>query len=352
MPTPVASVANASPYRPPQSAHPIDLRLHANEGPPPPAALLQSMLERAPYVLNRYPDPSLLHERLAARVGVGLDRLLVTDGADEAIDRVCRAYLEPGRCIVLSDPGFEMLDKCASLAGASLSRFVWLGGEFPVDEVLRRVTPEVSVVAIVTPSNPTGLALTEAEFRAVASGVGDAVLMVDLAYGEFADVDLGPLALDYDNAVVLRTLSKAWGLAGLRIGYAYGPSEIVARLRTAGCPYSVASPSAWLAAEWLHAGESHMRDYVSATIARREELSALLVRHGARVWPSQSSFVLARLDDALAVRERLSERGISVRGYPGDRQLDDCLRISCPPDAASMRRLMSALEEIMEGIRS
>ena len=352
LPIPVERVATASPYRPQRSRHPINLRLHANEGPTPPAELLQSMLQRAPHVLNRYPDTSLLQERLAARVGVDPERLLVTDGADEAIDRVCRAYLEPGRHVVLPDPGFEMIDQCATLAGARLTRFQWLHGAFPVAEVLDRMTPEVAVVAVVSPHNPTGLALTEKEFRAVAEGAGNALLMVDLAYGEFADLQLGPIALEYPNAVVLRTLSKAWGLAGLRIGYAYGSSEVIARLRAVGCPYSVSSPSAWLATEWLQTGERHMQDYVHATINRREQLSAVLRELGAQVWPSQSAFVLARLDDATGVRERLARQGISVRGYPDHDTLGDCLRISCPPDDASMQRLRAGLRQSIGGTAS
>ena len=349
LPSPVASVAGAEPYRPPAGGGPVRLRLHASEGPPPPPGLLEAMLERASGVLNHYPDAGSLQALLARRLGLDPAQVLVTAGADEAIDRVCRAYLEAGRGIVLPDPGFEMIAKCAVLAGAELRPYRWMQGRFPVREVRERARAGASVVSVVTPHNPTGLAMSEAELHAVAEGTRGTLLMADLAYVDFARTDLTRVALEYEHVVVLRTLSKAWGLAGLRIGYACGHPEVIARLRAAGTPYAVSSMSLWLAEHWLRTGESCHRDYVAATGARRARLSDLLHAAGAEVWPSQANFVLARLEGAAALREALAARGITVRGYPGHPLLGDCLRIGCPPDDEAMQYLSDALAAIRGG---
>ena len=347
LPAPAACVAAAEPYRAALSDYPVTMRLHASEGPPPPPMLLQAMFARAQGVVNHYPDSGPLEALLAGRLGLEPDRLLVTAGADEAIDRICRAYLEPGRNLVLPDPGFEMIGKCGTLAGASLERYRWMGEPFPVEELLRRIDAETGVVAVITPHNPTGLAMDEATLRAVAEGSDGALLLVDLAYADFADVDLTDVALEYEHAVAVRTLSKAWGLAGLRIGYACGHPEVIARLRAAGGPYAMSTASLWLAEQWLRTGEPFKRAYVAAVKQRRERIAFLLRDAGAEVWTSQANFVFARLEGAGALRSALAARGIVVRGFPGRPLLGDCLRIGCPPDEEAMRRFCRILAEIL-----
>ncbi len=349
LPTPAACVAGAEPYRAPPSAYPVTMRLHASEGPPPPPALLEAMLARARGVVNHYPDSGPLRALLAERMGVDPERLLVTAGADEAIDRVCRAYLEPGRNLVLPDPGFEMIGKCGRLTGASLRPYSWMEDPFPVEEVGRRTDDATGVVAVITPHNPTGLAMGEADLRAVAERARGALLLVDLAYADFADVDLSAVALEYEHALVVRTLSKAWGLAGLRIGYACGHPEVVARLGAAGGPYAMSTASLWLAEGWLRSGAPFMRAYVAAVRKRRARIADLLRGSGAEVWPTQANFVFARIEGADALREALAARGIVVRGFPGHPRLGDCLRIGCPPDDEAMARFCRVLADILGG---
>ena len=349
LPIPAASVAEAEPYRAPRSDRPVSMRLHASEGPPPPPALLEAMLAQARGVVNHYPDAGPLEALLAQRAGLDPARVLVTAGADEAIDRVCRAYLAAGRSLVLPDPGFEMIGKCGRLAGARLLPYRWMQDPFPVEEVRGRAGADPGVIALVTPHNPTGLAMGEADLRAVAEGARGALVLADLAYADFADLDLTGPALEYEHVVVVRTLSKAWGLAGLRVGYACGHPEVIARLRAAGGPYAVSTMSLWLAGQWLRTGESCQRAYVAAVKERRARIAALLRAAGARVWPSQANFVFVRLGGAGAVREALAARGIVVRGFPGHPILGDCLRIGCPPDEEAMQRFSDALVEVLGG---
>lgn len=352
LPVPAASVADAEPYRAPASRHPVTMRLHASEGPPPPPALLDAMFARARGVVNHYPDPAPLQALLAGRLGVDPERLFVTAGADEAIDRICRAYLEPGRNLVLADPGFEMIGKCGAMTGASLEPYRWMEGPFPLEEIRGKIDACTGVIAVITPHNPTGLAIGEAELRAVAEASRGKLLLVDLAYADFADVDLTGVALEYEHAVAVRTLSKAWGLAGLRIGYACGHPEVISRLRAAGGPYAMSTASLWIAEQWLRAGGPFKRAYVAAVKQRRARIADLLREAGARVWPSQANFVFARIEGAGALREALATRGIVVRGFPGHPLLGDCLRIGCPQDEEAMRRFCRVLEEILGGTSS
>ncbi len=352
LPVPAACVADAQPHRPPSGSHPVTMRLHASEGPPPPAMLLEAMSARARGVVNHYPDSRALEALLAGRHRISPQQVLVTAGADGAIDRACRAYLEPGRNLILADPGFEMIGKCGVMAGASLEPYPWMEGPFPVDEVRRKIDADTGVVSVITPHNPTGMAMREDDLRAVAEASRGKLLLVDLAYTDFADVDLTTVALEYEHAVALRTLSKAWSLAGLRIGYACGHPEVISRLRAAGGPYAMSTVSLWIAEHWLHIGEPFKRAYVAAVKQRRARIAELLRGAGAEVWPSQANFVFARMGNAGALFEALAARGIVVKGYSGHPLLGDCLRIGCPPDDASMRRFCHALEEILGATHS
>ena len=349
LPIPAARVADAKPYRVPPSEHPVTMRLFASEGPSPPSALLETMFAQGRGIVNHYPDASPLEAFLSERLGLGPEGLMVTAGADEAIDRACRSYVEPGRNLVLSDPGFEMIGKCGVLAGASLVPYRWMEGPFPTEEVKRSIDSNTGMVAVITPHNPTGLAMRETDLRTVAEACRGRLLLVDLAYADFADTDLTAVALEYEHVLALRTLSKAWGLAGLRIGYACGHPEVISRLRAAGGPYAMSSASLWLAERWLRVGGPFKQAYVAAVKRRRVRIADLLRDAGAEVRPSQANFVFARIEGADRIREALAARGIVVRGFPTHPLLADCLRIGCPPDEDSMLRFCRVLSEILGG---
>ena len=179
------------------------------------------------------------HEAVEYLFDAGL-RLWVESGA---IDRLCRAYLAPGRRIVMPQPTFVMLPYYAALAGAEIDAVPWREGPYPLEAVLDAVTEQTAVIVVVSPNNPNGAVATAADLRALAEAAPHAVLLVDLAYAEYADEDLTAAALSHPSAVVVRTISKAWGLAGLRVGYAVGSPELIAILRVAGGPFSVSGLS-------------------------------------------------------------------------------------------------------------
>src|SRR6266704_1902115 len=221
----------ASAYHEPARGDVGVLCLDLNEGRLPSPAALAELAEADPELLRRYPDVSELTALLAAQWRVAAGRVLVTAGADEAIDRIFRAFLTRGRTLLLPEPSFEMLDRYAALADGELVRVPWPDAAFPTDEFLERVDARTAVIAIVSPNNPTGGVATLADVRRIAEHAPDALVLLDHAYVEYADDDLTAAVLDVPNVVVVRTLSKAWGLAGCRVGYAIGSPDIIPLLR-------------------------------------------------------------------------------------------------------------------------
>ena len=304
----------------------VDLALDGNEGPPPerdPLAGFDAARADAP----GQPLP-LVHRPAAAvgaRFGVAPEQLRVTAGADEAIDRIIRTYVGPGCEMLTTNPTFEMFARYCALAGGTYVEVPWMDGPLPVEALAAHVRPTTALVAIASPNNPTGTAATGADLARLADAAPNAVVLADLAYVEFADEDPTPLLVTRPNVLVTRTLSKAHGLAGLRVGCAIGPPQLIAWLAAAGNPYPVSAVSIAAAAAWLEGGyEAHLAASVALVRRERQALTDTLLSLGARVLPSQGNFVLARFDDAQGVWERLAGEGIGVRAFPGRRRDGGC----------------------------
>src|SRR5437762_1803348 len=344
---PVSRIDPEAAYRRPTAPGPALLRLDSNEGVLPPEELLAGLAGADPELLRRYPEVSELEAALAARLAVAPERVIVTAGADEAIDRACRAFLEPSRTLVLPDPCFDMFDRCAALAGGTLVRVAWRDGPFPLDRFLERVDARTAVVVVVTPNNPTGAVATLAQVRRLAAAAPNALLVIDHVYVEYADEDLTPGALTLPNALVLRTFTKAWGLAGCRVGYGVGSPYVIGVLRAAGGPYSVAAPSIALALAQLERGEGALRAHVARIRTERGLLTARLAAAGGGLapQPSQANFVLVECGGrAQPIRAALAERGVVVRDFPGRPGLETSLRITLPGTPTDFERLCAALD--------
>lgn len=330
-------------------AAPAVLRLNSNEGPRPPQALLAELAALGPDLLRRYPDATAVETALAARLGVNRERVVVTAGADEALDRICRSYAGPDRPVLLPEPTFDMLERFAALAGAPLVRVPWIADAFPIDELLARVDNRLGVVVIVSPNNPTGGVASRDEVRRIAAAAPQALVLIDQAYVEYADEDLSPAVLDLANVVVVRSMSKAWGLAGCRVGCAVGSPSVIAVLRAAGGPYPVAGPSLALALLQLRRGDAALRAHVTQVREERAALRELLAARGVGVRASQANFVLGDFGQRAAfVRDGLSALGILVRDFPGRAALETSLRITLPGDVADFTRLTAALISVLE----
>ncbi|MEQ8317059.1 MAG: aminotransferase class I/II-fold pyridoxal phosphate-dependent enzyme [Phycisphaerales bacterium] len=318
------------------------LLLDANEGPGAPDAWLERLRSVDAEALRRYPKAAALEAAIAGRLGVDPARVVVTAGGDDAIDRVCRVALEPGRSIVVHTPTFEMITRGARLAGGQVRSVPWLGGPFPGEAFESAISPETGLVAIVSPNNPTGgvVGIEGVERVCRAARAVGALVLVDLAYVEYADEDPTSRLLEFENAVIVRTFSKAYGLAGLRVGYAITSERVAGWLRTVGGPYPVSAPGLAIAGLAWEAGPEAA--YLERVRRERERLRSWLVDNGIEVLDSRANFVLARIDS-----EGLAARGVVVRAFGGE--LAGWSRITLPGDDASFARLMDALGEVCDG---
>jgi len=321
------------------------LRLDRNEGLLPSPAALAELAQADPELLRRYPDVAELTTVLATRWGVAPERVIVTAGADEAIDRICRAFLTPGRVLLLPEPSFEMLDRYAALAGGELARVPWTDDAFPTDAFLERIDARTAVIAVVSPNNPTGGVATLADVRRLAAAAHEAVILLDHAYVEYADDDLTTAVLDLRNVVVTRTLSKAWGLAGCRVGYAIGTPDVIAVLRAAGGPYPVAGLSIALALRQLARGTTALAEHVARVREEREGLTRQLARLGLAPRRSQANFVFVACGRrARFCAAALASLGVLVREFTDRPGLATALRITLPGEPAAFERLTRALD--------
>ncbi len=337
-----------SPYAPPTPEYRIDLHLDANEGSPAPAAVIAALSQLTGEDLRRYPDARPLERQIAALLGVDAERVLVCAGGDDAIDRACRACLEPGRELILPTPTFEMIRRSAELAGASVRTVPWVAGAYPTSAVLAEVTDRTSMIAVVSPNNPTGLVADAQSLDVLSAAAPTAMLLVDLAYTEFASDDLTQAALRLPNALIVRTFSKFCGLAGLRVGYCVGDARVIRALRAVGSPYPVSAASLRIASASLEPAAARERSAVRAgVVANRQRIAGVLKTLGASTVPSQANFVLARLGEPARVARGLAALGIAVRQFPGTPELRDALRITIPASAADADRLVRSLRSVM-----
>jgi histidinol-phosphate aminotransferase len=332
-------------YRVPATTQVLDLDLRGNEGALPDPALLTALGD--PAILRRYPDARAVEAALAARLGLDPSQILVTAGGDDALDRICRLTLEPGRRALLPTPGFEMTERYVALAGGERVDLPWTG-EFPLAETLAAIDDRTGLLVLTSPNNPTGLTVTaDARRRLIAAcaAVG-AVVLLDLAYVEFAAEDPTIEAAAEPNVLIVRTLSKAWGLAGLRVGYVVGPPALLEPLRAMGAPYAVAGPSLTIAAAALAAdGEgTTLGRFVAETREARAALEASLRIAGLEPSPSEANFAFAEGDRAGWVVDAAASLGVGVRRFPGRPGLERAVRVGCPPDAEGLRRACLALE--------
>lgn len=345
-PTPVAMIGSDRGYAVPRLPIPTDLALDANEGPPPGDAILRTLQAVDAETLRRYPSAHALEEALADRFGVANGQVLVTAGGDDAIDRCCRAMLGPGRRVIIPQPTFIMIERSARLRNAEIVAINWNERAFPTDEIINAVDDRTALIAVVSPNNPTGLIAQREDLVRIAAAAPHAMIMLDAAYEEFTGSGLTTSALALPNVLTIRTFSKAFGLAGLRLGYAVGPEKMIRWLRAAGGPYPTSGLSIAIGLAALRTGPDG--EYLARIRREREELCTLLTAGGGCPYPSEANFVAARLARADDIRTRLTERGIAVRGFPTDPALRDLVRMTCPGNHDDFTRLTIALREVLE----
>ncbi len=323
------------------------VRLNANESPESPWA----DLDRTP--LNRYPPvrPAALQERMARFYGVSPKNVLATRGSTEAIETLirtfCRAYRDN---VVVTPPTFDMYKVYADIQAVELNEVPLIAERdfaFDADAVIAAANDESKLIFICSPNNPTGtMAAPEDILRVAAARRDRSVIAVDEAYIEFSGRASMIDAIDaYDNVVVLRTMSKAFALAGARCGALIGTEEAVTMLSRVLSPYSFSTPVTERVLDAMtEEGFDEAKALVRRTVGERERLAQALADCDAvdRVWPSRSNFLFVRFQDVDSVREALRDRKILIREFKSLPDYHGCARITVGTPAEN-DRLLAAL---------
>lgn len=328
------------------------IKLASNEAALGPSPRALEAYAAAAKTLHRYPDggAGALRQALARRFDLPADRLVCGAGSDELITLLVRAYAGPGDEVLQTEHGFLVYALSALSVGARPVLAPERDLTTDVDALLAAVTPATRLVFIANPNNPTGTYIPAAAVRRLADGLpSDVVLVLDSAYAEFVDrndYDAGAaLVAERDNVVMLRTFSKIYGLAALRLGWGFGPPAVIDVLNRLRGPFNVstAAQAAGIAAlddhDFLEAGRRHNAEWRAWTAARLAQL-------GLAVVPSVANFVLVRFPDAPGRTAAdadafLTARGILLRrvtayGLPGHLRLSIGLGEDCAAAVAAI----------------
>jgi len=301
-------------------------RLASNETPFPLLPHVQQAIAAAVGDSNRYPDPAVgrLTEMLASKHAVDPDRIAVGCGSVQLVQELIEIACDAGDEVVYGWRSFEAYPTLTAIAGASAVEVPLRDAHLDLEATAAAVTDRTRLVILCSPNNPTGPALGQDEVKSFLEGVPDHVTVVlDEAYAEFVD---DPLAVDgtrllatYPNLVVLRTFSKAFGLAGLRVGYAIaGDPGVAAAIRQVHLPFAVSLAAQAAAVASLEV-EDQLLAQVAEIVARREPLRQQLVEIGWDVPPAQGNFVwLPTGADTDRVSLVFEEHGVLVRAFSGE----------------------------------
>ncbi len=321
-------IASLPPYRQGRPAPADGFKLSSNENPWPPVAGVAQAISAAANEVNRYPDATALalRERLAGRYGVTADEVLVGAGSVSLLAQFVLAAASPGDEVVYSWRSFEAYPGLVTVAGATSVQVPNRPDHgHDLEAMAAAVTDRTRVVIVCSPNNPTGVPVTADEFeRFMAAVPGDRLVLLDEAYAEFvrdeASVDGSSLIGRYPNLVVLRTFSKAYGLAGVRVGYAIGPVPILDAARATAIPLGVtAVATAGALAALEPANEAELLRRVDQLAERRDALREALIEQGWAIPAAQGNFVwLPTGERTVEVAEALFAGGVVARAFPGD----------------------------------
>lgn len=333
------------------------VELGSNENPHGPAPGVRAAVAAQMDALHLYPDPygGDLRRALAGRHGVAMEQIVLGNGSHELLMQLGQVFAGPGVDVVLPQFGFAVFAIAAAAAGAdavvvpALPENAAMPRGHDLDGLLAAITPRTRLLFLANPNNPTGTWFgADALARFMAAVPAHVVVVVDEAYAEMADAPDYASALSllpaHRNLVVTRTFSKAYALAGLRVGYAIGDPELVAVLGRVRESFNV-NGVALAAAEAALADESYLRETCAENARQRAMLAAALGERGWRVSPSQANFLLVEFGARTAeIEAGLLRQGVVPRPMAGY-GLPQCLRISIG-DAAGNRRFLAALDAI------
>lgn len=324
-------LADIVPYDP--KYLPARVYISANENPRNvPDAIRQEILDEISALpLNRYPDPlgNELRDMIAQANGLTRDHVILGNGGDELLFNIALAWGGPGRKMLNVPPTFSVYEANAFLTGTEVVN-INRTETFDIDEdaVIDRVSQgDIDYVIVTSPNNPTGKVITE-EFAERLLSATDALVMIDEAYFEFSRFTVLPLLEKHKNLVILHTFSKAYSLAGVRLGYLLAHPDVIKEFIKVRQPYSVDAVSQAIA-KVVYRNRAVFEQEVDEIIAERDKLiEQLRGLDGVEVFDSDSNYVLVRIEGADVMWQKLYDKGILVRDFSHAPHLENCLRIS------------------------
>lgn len=341
-PRPRAAVEHMSEYHPPLAGR-DGLRLDFNENTLAPSPRIQAFLQRySAAELTRYPEREHVERIVARHFNLAPEGVLLTNGVDEAIHLVCETYLEPEDEVLIVTPTFSMYAIYAEATGAQL-RSIQTDStlQFPYARVRAAIGPKTKLMMFASPNNPTG-AVVDLDFLLdVARAHPEICLLVDEAYYHFFGKTLLSNTSTVTNLLVARTFSKAYGLAGLRIGLLAGHPDAMRYVRKVSSPYNVNAIALECLPEAL-ADEDYIQWYAEQVQLSRMEVERALTRLRVPYWPSHANFVLMRIGpDHARLVQAMRSLGVLVRDRSRDPGCEGCVRIT-----------LGTLEHTMLGIEA
>jgi histidinol-phosphate aminotransferase len=328
-PAPRARVQAMKEYHPPLGSRDA-LRLDFNENTLACSPKVREVLAAiSAGSLTRYPEREPVEAVVANHLGLALDQVALTNGVDEAIHVLFEAFLEAGDELLLPVPTYTMYEVYASATDARAVT-VQAGDDlqFPFERLLAAITPQTKIIAIANPNSPSGSVATRAQLLQIARSAPHAVVLVDEAYFHFYGETVIDLIGAVPNLVVARTFSKAYGLAGLRLGLLAGSVDIMRWVRRVLSPYSVNSLALACLPPAL-SDTAYLEWYVSEVLAARSEFEAALDAADVRRWPSRANFILVEIGAQHAEFVRLMRAaGVLVRDRSSDPGCDGRVRIT------------------------
>jgi histidinol-phosphate aminotransferase len=326
-----------------QPTDPRIIKLNTNENPYPPSDAVRAAIDEACARLQLYPDPSAgaVRRRVAELYGVDADGVVVGNGSDELLSLLMRAVVAPGDAVAYGTPTYSLYDTLVALQCGRSIRVAY-GPDYRIPREL--FDAPARMILVCNPNAPSGTAVATADLVELARARRDVLVVIDEAYVDFADASAVRLGVEEPNVVVLRTLSKSYSLAGLRVGFAITTPGLAVELNKVKDSYNVSRLAQAGALAALN-DQQRMLEHVARVRATRARLIRALEELGYAVAPSQTNFVLARRpgQSLRQVKEALQQRGILVRYFT---DLPDALRITVGTDAEIDR----LLEEI-RGLR-
>jgi histidinol-phosphate aminotransferase len=333
------------------------LRLHLNEntaGCSP--KVLEALASLTAHDVAQYPDYDVVYRETAAYLDVPENRLLLVNGLDEGIMMATLVALQGQTLdrrsaeLVVVTPAFDMYAITSRVCGGAVVAVAPREDfEFPLDNVLRAITPKTRLVFVTSPNNPTGVRVSNADIEAVARAVPEgALVFVDECYHDFCGDSALPLVDAHPNIIVGRTFAKSQGLAGLRAGALIATPEALAPFQAITPPYSL-NVAAAVALRAALSDRGQLRWYVDQVARSRELMYEFCGRHGFETWRSGGNFVLARVGPrSAALAAALKARGIFIRDKTGDPGCDGCIRVTTGV-VADTERCLEAMEEFLCG---